>query len=162
MRAKEIMDQQELTQEAYDRLKEELEWRTGKYRLDLAEMIEKAREHGDLKENGEYHAAKDTQGLSEARVNELEQILKNATIVASGKGDVVAIGTVVEISMGDDSETTTYFVGSIEEHHDEFDMLTTTSPLGQALMGAKPGDKVTYEGPRAKFEVTIHSVRANS
>lgn len=156
------MDQHELTQEAYDRLNEELEWRTGKYRLDLAEMIEKAREHGDLKENGEYHAAKDTQGLSEARVRELEQILKNARIVESGKGDVVAIGTVVEISMEGDEETTTYFVGSIEEHHDEYDMLTTTSPLGQALMGAKPGDKVKYEGPKTTFEVTIHSVRSNT
>ncbi len=156
------MDNQELTQEAYDRLKEEHEWRTGKYRLELAEMIEKAREHGDLKENGEYHAAKDTQGLSEARARELDQILKNAKIVEGGKGDVVAIGTVVEISMEGDDATTTYYVGSIEEQHDDYDMLTTTSPLGQALMGAKPGDKVSYEGPRATFEVTIHSVRANN
>ncbi|HQZ14776.1 MAG TPA: transcription elongation factor GreA [Acidimicrobiia bacterium] len=156
------MDKHELTQEAFDRLNEELEWRTGKYRLDLAEMIEKAREHGDLKENGEYHAAKDTQGLSEARVRELEQILKNAEIVESAKGDVVAVGTVVEISMGDETETTTYYVGSIEEKHDDYDMLTTTSPLGTVLMGGKPGDKVTYEGPRATFEVTIHSVKPNN
>lgn len=156
------MDKHELTQEAFDRLSEELEWRTGKYRLDLAEMIEKAREHGDLKENGEYHAAKDTQGLSEARVRELEQILKTAVIVESAKGDVVAVGTIVEISMEGDDEPTTYYVGSIEEQHDKYDMLTTTSPLGQALMGAKPGDKVQYEGPKATFEVTIHSVRPNS
>lgn len=156
------MEKHELTQEAFDRLKEELEWRTGKYRLELAEMIEKAREHGDLKENGEYHAAKDTQGLSEARVRELEQIIKNAQIVESAKGDVVAIGTIVEISIEGDEETTTYYVGSIEEQHDEYDMLTTTSPLGQALMGAKAGDKVSYEGPKSTFEVTIHSVRAKS
>ena len=156
------MDNQELTQEAFDRLKEELEWRTGKYRLDIAEMIEKAREHGDLKENGEYHAAKDTQGLSEARVRELEYILKNATIAENAKGDVVAVGTIVEISMEGDSDTTKYYVGSIEEKHDDYDMLTTTSPLGQVLMGAKPGDKVKYEGPKATFEVTIHSVMPNS
>ncbi len=156
------MDKYEITQDAFNRLKEELEWRTGKYRLDLAQMIEKAREHGDLKENGEYHAAKDTQGLSEARVRELEQILKNATVVEGGVGDVVAIGTIVEISMEGDTETTTYLVGSIEEKHEEFDMLTTTSPLGIALMGAKSGDKVKYEGPRSVFEVTIHSVRANN
>jgi len=156
------MDNQELTQEAFDRLNEELEWRTGKYRLDLAGMIEKAREHGDLKENGEYHAAKDTQGLSEARVRELEHILKNASIVEVGKGDVVAIGTIVEISMDDETETTRYYVGSIEEQHDDYDMLTTASPLGQVLIGGKPGDKVKYEGPRATFVVTIHSVKPNS
>lgn len=155
------MEQQELTQEAYDRLVEELEWRTGKYRIELAQMIEKAREHGDLKENGEYHAAKDTQGLSEARVRELEHIIKNAKVVESGTGDVVAIGTIVEISMEGDDETTTYYVGSIEEQHDDYDMLTTSSPLGQVLMGAKAGDKVSYEGPKATFEVTIHSVRPN-
>jgi transcription elongation factor GreA len=156
------MENQELTQEAYDRLKEELEWRTGKYRLELAEMIEKAREHGDLKENGEYHAAKDTQGLSEARVRQLEEIIKNATVVESGVGDVVAIGTIVEIRMEGDDETTTYLVGSIEEQHAELDLLTTSSPLGQVLIGAKPGDKVLYEGPKAKFEVEIISVKPNN
>jgi len=155
------MDKYELTQEAYDRLKEELEWRTGKYRLELAEMIEKAREHGDLKENGEYHAAKDTQGLSEARVRELEDLVKNAKIVESASGDEVAIGTIVEIRMEGDDETTTYLVGSIEEQHDEYDLLTTTSPLGQAVIGAKPGDKVKFEGPKATFEVEIISVRVN-
>ena len=77
---------QELTQVAFDRLQEELEWRTGKNILDLALMIEKAREHGDLKENGEYHAAKDAQGLNAARVRELESLLKNATIVKSVTG----------------------------------------------------------------------------
>lgn len=156
------MDNQELTQEAFDRLKEELEWRTGKYRLELAEMIEKAREHGDLKENGEYHAAKDTQGLSEARVRELEAIIKDAIIVESAVGDVVAIGTIVEIRMEGDDETTTYLVGSIEEQHDTYDLLTTTSPLGQALMGSMPGDKVQYEGPKSTFEVEIVSVKPNT
>lgn len=152
---------QELTQEAYDRLKEELEWRSGPYKIEIAEMIEKAREHGDLKENGEYHAAKDTQGLSEARIRELEDILKHAIIVESGTGDVVAIGTIVEIRMDGDEDTTTYLVGSIEEQHEEYDLLTTSSPLGQVLMGAKPGDKVEYQGPKATFEVEIVSVRAN-
>lgn len=155
-------EKHELTQEAYDRLKEELEFRTGKHRLELAEMIEKAREHGDLKENGEYHAAKDAQGLSEARVRELEQILKNVVIVESGAGDEVAIGTIVEIRMEGDSDTTTYLFGSIEEQHDEYDLLTTNSPLGQVLLGAKAGDKVQYEGPKATFEVEIVSVKPNT
>lgn len=150
---------QELTQEAYDRLKEELQWRTGKNVLDLALMIEKAREHGDLKENGEYHAAKDAQGLNAARVRELESLLKNATIVKSATGDTVEIGTIVEIMIEGDDESTTYLVGSIEEHHDEYDVLSIESPMGQVILGAKPGDKVKFEGPRSTFNVEIITVR---
>ena len=150
---------QELTQEAFDRLQEELDWRTGKNVLDLALMIEKAREHGDLKENGEYHAAKDAQGLNAARVRELESLLKNATIVQSATGDTVQIGTIVEIKIEGDDEATTYLVGSIEEQHDEFDVLSIDSPMGKVILGAKPGDKVKFEGPRATFDVEIVSIR---
>jgi transcription elongation factor GreA len=150
---------QELTQEAFDRLQEELDWRTGKNVLDLALMIEKAREHGDLKENGEYHAAKDAQGLNAARVRELESLLKNATIVQSASGDTVQIGTIVEIKIEGDDEPTTYLVGSIEEQHDEFDVLSIDSPMGKVILGAKPGDKVKFEGPRATFDVEIVSIR---
>lgn len=150
---------QELTKEAFDRLQEELDWRTGKNVLDLALMIEKAREHGDLKENGEYHAAKDAQGLNAARVRELEALLKNATIVKSASGDTVQIGTIVEIKIEGDDEPTTYLVGSIEEHHDEFDVLSIDSPMGKVILGAKPGDKVKFEGPRATFDVEIISIR---
>lgn len=150
---------QELTQEAFDRLQEELEFRTGKNVLDLALMIEKAREHGDLKENGEYHAAKDAQGLNAARVRELESLLKNASIVKSASGDTVQIGTIVEIKIEGDEESTTYLVGSIEEQHDEFDVLSIDSPMGKVILGAKPGDKVKFEGPRANFDVEIISVR---
>jgi transcription elongation factor GreA len=150
---------QELTQEAYDRLKEEYEWRTGKNVLDLALMIEKAREHGDLKENGEYHAAKDAQGLNAARVRELESLLKNATIVKSATGDTVEIGTIVEIMIEGDDESTTYLVGSIEEHHEEYDVLSIESPMGQVILGSKPGDKVKFEGPRSTFNVEIVTIR---
>lgn len=150
---------QELTQEAFDRLQEELDWRTGKNVLDLALMIEKAREHGDLKENGEYHATKDAQGLNAARVRELESLLKNATIVQSATGETVQIGTIVEIKIEGDDEATTYLVGSIEEQHDEFDVLSIDSPMGKVILGAKPGDKVKFEGPRATFDVEIVSIR---
>jgi transcription elongation factor GreA len=150
---------QELTQVAFDRLQEELEWRTGKNILDLALMIEKAREHGDLKENGEYHAAKDAQGLNSARVRELESLLKNATIVKSVTGDDVQIGTIVEIKIEGDDEPTTYLVGSIEEHHDKYDVLSVDSPMGQVILGTKPGDKVKFEGPRSTFNVEIISIR---
>lgn len=122
-------------------------------------MIERAREHGDLRENADYDAAKNEQGHNEARVRHLEGLLKNAVIVEGTDGDVVAPGTIVEIRMDDDDEVITYLVGSIEERHDTYDVLSTSSPLGMALVNASPGDVVDYEGPKRTFRVEIVSVR---
>jgi transcription elongation factor GreA len=79
-------------------------------------------------------------------------------LVEGPSGDVVAPGTIVEIRMDDDDETIKYLVGSIEERHDEFEVLSTSSPLGQALLGHGPGDTVSYEGPRRTFAVEIMAV----
>ncbi len=124
--------------------------------------IERAREHGDIKENADYDAAKNEQGHNEGRVRQLEQILKTAIVVDGPSGDVVEAGTIVEIKMDGDDDTTRYLVGSIEERHDEFEVLSVSSPLGQALMGHGPGDVVSYEGPRRTFAVEIVSVRPNT
>ena len=69
------------------------------------------------------------------------------------------VGTIVEILIEGDEETTTYLVGSIEEQHDEFDVLSISSPMGQVILGAKPKDKVKFEGPRSAFNVEIISIR---
>ncbi|MFZ4585794.1 MAG: transcription elongation factor GreA [Acidimicrobiia bacterium] len=148
-----------LSQAAYDRLEEELAFRSGDRRRQISEWIERARELGDLKENADYHAAKDEQGHNEARVRQLEAILKDAEIVAAADADVVSPGTVVEVRMDGDDDTITYLVGSIEERHDEYDVLSVTSPLGQAVMGKAVGDSVDYEGPKRTFQVEIVSVR---
>jgi transcription elongation factor GreA len=124
--------------------------------------IEVARGHGDLSENADYDAAKNEQGHNEARVRQLEEILRTAIVVEDTAGDVVEPGTIVEIRMDGDDETTHYLVGSIEERHAELDVLSTSSPLGQALLGASPGEVRTYEGPRRTFEVEVVSVRPNS
>jgi transcription elongation factor GreA len=121
--------------------------------------IERAREHGDIKENAEYHAAKNEQGLNEARIRQLEQMLKTAVVVERSEGEVVAPGTIVEIRMEGDAESTSYLVGSIEERHATLEVLSTSSPLGQALLGHGPGDTVGYDGPRRTFEVQVLSVR---
>ena len=102
-----------LTQEAYDRLSAELEELSGPARVDIAKKIEAAREEGDLKENGGYHAAKDEQGKIEARIRQLTQLLRNATVgEAPTSHGVVEIGTVVTAKITGDE--TTFLLGSRE------------------------------------------------
>lgn len=146
-----------LSREAYKKLEDELEDRKNKKRIELAVMIEKARELGDLSENAEYHAAKDEQAKNAARVRQLEAILKNATITENAKGDVVEPGTIVEIDI--EGDISTYLLGSIEESDDEYEILSTSSPLGQALLNKKAGDTTSYEGPKQAFGVKIISVK---
>ena len=80
-------------------------------------------------------------------------------MVAGQSGEVVAPGTIVEVKMDGDDATISYLVGSIEERSDEFEVLSTSSPLGQALLEHAPGDTVSYEGPKRTFAVEIVSVR---
>jgi transcription elongation factor GreA len=154
------MDPSQLSSETHARLQDELAERSGPRRREISAWIERAREHGDIRENADYDAAKNEQGHNEARIRQLEEILKTAVVVEGIVGDVVVAGTVVEIRMEGDDDTTSYLVGSIEERHDTFDVLSTSSPLGQALMGHAPGETVSYEGPRRTFQVEIVSIRA--
>jgi len=149
----------QLSQQAYDRLQEELSERSGPRRKEISAWIERAREHGDIRENADYDAAKNEQGHNEARVRQLEEILRTAEVVEGQSGDVVAPGTIVEVKVEGDDDTTSYLVGSIEERSEEFEVLSTSSPLGQALLDHRPGEMVSYEGPRRTFAVEIVSVR---
>jgi transcription elongation factor GreA len=148
-----------LSPRAHQRLTEELAERSGPIRRQISELIERARELGDLKENGDYHAAKNEQGLNEARVRQLEATLKTAVVVESTSVDKVEAGTVVEVRMEGDDETTTYLIGSIEERGSGYDVMSPGSPLGKALLGHGPGETVTYEAPAGTFEVAIIAVR---
>jgi transcription elongation factor GreA len=153
------MSEQHLSAQAHQRLQEELAERSGPRRKDISAWIERAREHGDIKENADYDAAKNEQGHNEARIRQLEQILKTAVLVEGPSGDVVAPGTIVEIRMDDDDETIKYLVGSIEERHDDLDVISPGSALGGALIGHKPGDLVAYETPTgATLEVELLEV----
>ena len=153
------MTEAHLSPQAYERLRQELEERSTTRRREISLWIERAREHGDISENADYDAAKNEQGHNEARIRHLEAMLKSAVVVESAEADVVAPGTVVEIRMDDDDETTQYLVGSIEERHDTYEVLSVSSPLGQALLGAGPGDVVSYDGPRRTFQVEVVTVR---
>ena len=149
-----------LTQEAYDRLTEELADRSGPRRQTIVKRIEAAREEGDLKENGGYHAAKEEQGKNEARVKVLRHMLENAKIGApdAAEGEV-AQGQVVKVRLVEFDEEETFLLGSREEAATtSISVYSPTSPLGAAVLGAKVGDTVTYETPAGKtFSVEILS-----
>lgn len=148
-----------LSPQAHQRLSDELAERSGPTRRQISEWIERARELGDLRENGDYHAAKNEQGLNEARIRQLEAMLKHAVIVESTAADKVEPGTVVEVMMEGDDEPSTYLVGSIEERGTGYDVISPGSPLGKALVGHAVGETVTFEAPAGTFAVEILSIR---
>jgi len=148
----------ELTQATYDRLRAEYEHLTTEWRIDIAQRIEAARELGDLKENGDYHAAKEEQGKTEARIRHIQAMLEGAEIIESGGGDVIAVGSVVGIRFEDSDEIDTYLLGSIEERHGDHEVMSPGSPIGEALLGHKVGDEVTVETPGGTMTIEIVAV----
>ncbi|GMU78990.1 MAG: hypothetical protein AMXMBFR46_17830 [Acidimicrobiia bacterium] len=156
------VDGTHLSPQAHARLEEELAWRSGPRRKEISLWIERAREHGDIRENADYDAAKNEQGHNEARIRHLDALLKTAVILEGGTDDVVAPGVVVEILMDGDDEPIAYLVGSIEERHEDYEVLSVSSPLGQALLGSEVGAVVTYEGPRRSMSVEVVGIRVPS
>jgi transcription elongation factor GreA len=148
-----------LSPQAHQRLSDELAERSGPTRRQISELIERAREMGDLKENGDYHAAKNEQGLNEARIRQIEAMLKHAVVVETTTAERVDAGTVVEVRMEGDDEPSTYLVGSIEERGTGYDVISPGSPLGKALLGHVVGDVLTFEAPGGRFQVEILAVR---
>jgi transcription elongation factor GreA len=149
-----------LSQKAFDRLKAEYDELTTVGRIDIARKIEAARELGDLKENGDYHAAKDFQGHMEARIRQLASMIENCEIVEGVDGDVVEPGSLVDLRYEGDDEVETYFYGSLEERGVEHTTISPGSPLGEALAGAKPGDKVDFASPTgATLTVEVVSIK---
>jgi transcription elongation factor GreA len=150
---------QHLSQSAYDRLKAEHDDLTTRGRIEIARKIETARELGDLSENGDYHAAKEEQGKMEGRIAQLASLIENAEIVEATGDGAVGLGSVVGIRYDGDDEVEQYLIGSIEERHDDLDVISPSSPLGEALMGASPGQDVTFVAPTgAELQVTVVSV----
>jgi transcription elongation factor GreA len=152
---------QHLSQTAFDRLKAEHDDLTTRGRVEIARKIEAARELGDLSENGDYHAAKEEQGKMEGRIRQLAALIENAEIVEGGDGGSVTPGSVVTIRYQGDDDVERYLVGSIEERHDDLEVVSPGSPLGSALLGASPGNEVSYEAPSgATLTVIVVEVEA--
>ena len=147
----------ELSQAAHDRLVAELEQLRTHGRIELADRIERAREHGDLKENAEYHAAKEEKAKMEARIAQLFGILENCTIVDASGSNVVRSGSIVTLR-DDDGDEDRYLIGSIEERKEDLLVVSPSSPLGEQLMGAKVGDSVTYDSPAGQLTVEVLAI----
>ena len=153
-----------LTQEAYDRLQAELENLKGPARAEISQRIADAREEGDLRENGGYHAAKEEQGKSEARIRQLEDMLRRAEVGdPPSSGDGVDAGMVVTIRFAGDDDTETFLLGSREllalDDSVELQVYSPQSPLGAAIRGKAVGDSASYEAPNGRT-VTVDIVDA--
>lgn len=151
-----------LTQEAHDRLKAELEHLTGTVRTELSKRIGEARDEGDLRENGGYHAAKDEQGRVEARIRQLEEMLRKVQVGgAPASADVVRPGTKVTIRFVGDDDTETFLLGSREllalDTSVDIEVYSPQSPLGAAINGKQAGDKATYAAPNGR-DVSVEIV----
>ncbi len=153
------MTSHHLSQATHERLTAELADLTSRGRIDIANKIQAARELGDLSENGDYHAAKDEQGKMEARIRQLEAILEDAVVVDQIDTGTVSAGTIVDIRYDGDDDVERYLVGSIEERGD-IDVISPTSPLGQALIGASLGDRVSYDSPGGTLTVEVVAIEA--
>jgi transcription elongation factor GreA len=138
-----------LTPEAYERLTSELNELKTEGRERVSQAIGTAREHGDIRENADYDAAKNEQGMMEARIRQLETLLSSAVVgEVAGTSGVAGPGTVVVVEIAGDEET--YFLGSREEAIDGMDVLSVQSALGQAVSGRKVGDKFSYVTPTGR------------
>ncbi len=147
-----------LTPAAHQKMQDELDQLKTAGRREIEERIAEARSHGDLRENADYDAAKNDQGLMEARIRKLEFLLNTAEVrevTDTGRVEVGSVVTVVD-SDGDELE---YFVAPQENKVSGLLLASPISPLGGALLGASIGDEVSYEAPAGTFSVTIKAVR---
>lgn len=148
-----------LTQEAYDKLKEELTWREGEYRDEITERIAAARAEGDLSENGGYQAAREEQGKNEGRINELIVKLRNAKILEAPEAGLVGNGSVVTMDMAGREMVVVLGSRDIAVATD-YDVISSESPIGAAIMGAHAGDTVSYQAPNGReISVTIKDAK---
>ncbi len=147
------MTEERLTAKQAEALRLELEELEGPRRTEVVAAIKKAREFGDLSENFEYHAAKNEQGLLEARIRTLRGRLDHAIIVETGSGEDVTIGSVVEVE-DDRGELMTVEVSAVGGAG----TVSPTSPLGSALLGRKVGETVEVQAPRGSWNATIRGI----
>lgn len=147
-----------LTPGALKKLQAEFEYMTTTGRREITERIAEARSHGDLKENADYDAAKNEQGMQEAKIRNMRHILDHAVVREATDDGTVQIGSVVTVrdDNGDEDE---YFVAVPENKVPGFLLASPLGPLGAALVGAAVGDDVSYEAPAGTFTVTVIAIR---
>jgi transcription elongation factor GreA len=149
-----------VTSEGLQKIKEELDYLTGEKREEIAQKLEAAIAQGDLKENADYHAAKEEQAFVEGRIRDLEDSLRRAKIIEhEGPSNQVRVGsrvTVVEVGYEDEPET--YHIVGAHEADPAGGRISNESPIGRALLGAKKGQVVAAETPGGQIELQIQSI----
>ena len=146
----------QLTEDGRKDLEAELDELKGR-RGAIADKIAEARDYGDLSENAEYDAAREEQGLVESRIAEIEDVLLNAEIITTPKGDSIHLGSKVELKMGK-TKVAYHIVGPVEANPLE-GRISNESPIGVALMGKKVGDKATITTPKGETVYVVESVK---
>jgi transcription elongation factor GreA len=140
-----------LTQEAFDKLQAELDNLRGPVREEIVARISAARDEGDLKENGGYHAAKEEQGKTEARIRQLEDMLRRAQVGETPADDgVVEPGMVVKVRFAGVTEDEEFLLGAREMAQGDLDVYSPQSPMGSAIIGKRRGDEVEFTAPNGK------------
>jgi transcription elongation factor GreA len=147
-----------LTPAAHQKLADDLDELTTTGRIEISERIAEARSHGDIRENADYDAAKNEQGLMESRIRKIEHVLRTSEVRQPTDTGTVDIGSVVVIRRADGGEMEV-FVAAPENKVDAYTMASPSSPLGGALLGAHAGDDIDYEAPGGTFTVTVVSIR---
>ncbi len=146
-----------MSQERYDELQRELDGLRSVSRTEVAEQLKRAKEYGDLSENAEYAEAREEQSRIEARIAELDEILKSAVIIQKGAGsDTVTIGSAVRVKKGD--QIADYVIVGSNESNPAERKISNESPLGRAFLNRKAGDKVSVETPNGVSDYTILKV----
>jgi transcription elongation factor GreA len=147
-----------ISKDGLDKLRAELEEMLNVRRPEIAQRIHDAKEHGDLSENAEYEDAKNEQAFVEGRIQTLEAMIKNATIIDENTStDHVQIGSTVKVK-GDDGPETFMIVGSAEAKPAD-GRISNESPVGRALLGRKKGEKVVVQVPAGDFSYTIVEIK---
>ena len=147
-----------LTQEGYEELKQELDDLINIKRPANIKAIKEARALGDLSENAEYDAARNEQAELEGRIQKLEQILENVSIIENIDNGKVSIGNTVEIKYVDDGESDEYQIVGSQEANPFESKISNESPIAKALLGKKVGDIVDVESPNGIYQVEITSI----
>ena len=156
-----MSDSYPMTPRGYETLKEELKQLTTKDRPAVISAISSAREHGDLKENAEYHAAKEQQGFIEGRIQELNEKLSLANVIDITKlsGDKVVFGAKVSFLDVDTEEESSYQIVGADESNLSQNKISISSPIARALIGKSIGDTLTIPIPKGKIEIEITDVK---
>ena len=154
------MDKDLITKEGYEALKEEHKYKRTVERPKIIEQIDEARSHGDLKENAEYHAAREKQGFIEGRIQRLNYILANSEVIDTSKlsGDTIRFGAKVTYTDMDTDEETSWVIVGEEEANVKIGKISVKSPIAKALLGRKEGDDLIIKVPKGQVEVEITSV----